>query len=144
MDEDEYIARAMIIELRSNEALVKAGVKDRKFYLVRDLKKKERFWIFVFQRSQIRWYRDMEIKLSSSEIEEIQWVKSVGTLGFLGGDWRHARVENWLYVKEDVEGTIDKVIRDVSYKVNQVGWNFRYSSKLASPKVISDVLDKKE
>jgi len=142
---DECIARAMIIELRSNEALVKAGVKDRKFYLVRNLKIRENFWIFVFQRSQIRWYRDMEIKLSSSEIEKIQSVKSVGTLGFLGGNWRHFRVKSWLYVKKDVEGTIiDKAIRDVSYKVNQVGWNFRFSSKLASPKVISDVLDKKE
>ena len=69
IDGGASLLRAMRIEGWLNEELDHLGIKDKKFYLFRNRRRPEIFWIFFFQRSQIRWYRDMQIKLDSDSPE---------------------------------------------------------------------------
>ena len=108
---DRKIERVMIIEHLLNKELCSRGVKDRKFYFFQNQRKRENFWIFVFQRSQLRWYEKMERKLSGSpksvesiEMERIQSDKSIGTFGFIES-WHHIEIGDWHDIKKDMEGT---------------------------------------
>ena len=109
---DKNTERSMIVEHLLNKELLSKGIEDRKFYLFRNQRRKEIFWIFLFQRSQIRWYRSMEIELSSKseesekaiKMEKLQSEKSIGFFNFLKNERR---------IKEDTSKTIDEIITRV-------------------------------
>ena len=93
---DSELLRSMRIEGWLNEELIAQGIDDRKLYVFRNQRRKEIFWVFVFQPSQISWYRSMEMKLSSDSVEsaksirmeKLQMEKSIGFFNFLKNERR--------------------------------------------------------